>query len=134
MAEKEVSLNTNLYDLNKDMVERTCKAMSASAIKKTLEQVGIPYFSDHIDNKYFMLLCHEWRDYTVFKFPIGGCYQSMFNELQECFKNRGELYSIERTADKEAIEFWVRVPDIDGSWNMRCYYLFPYDNGVIEVG
>lgn len=134
MAEKEVSLNTNLYDLNKDMVEKTCKSMSTSAIKKTLEQVGIPYFSDHIKTTYYMLLCHEWRDYTVFRFPEDVCYQAMFNELQECFKNRGEVFSIERTEDKEAIEIWLRVLDIDGSWNMRCYYLFPYDSGVIEVG
>ena len=136
MAEREVSLGTNLYDLNKGMVEQTCKAMSTSAVKDTLEKVGIPYFSNHMDNKYFMLLCHEARDYTIFRFPNDVCYQSMFNELIECFKNRGSVYSIEKNIE-DAIEIWLKCPitsfNNQEDYEMRCYFLFPYDIGVIEV-
>lgn len=72
---------------------------------------------------YFMLLCKELSDYTVFHInnPENG-----WNEVLELIKDRGTLKAIENKED--SIEFWITNDSIS-----NMFLLFPYDWGVIDV-
>jgi hypothetical protein len=48
----------------------------------------------------------------------------------ECLINVGPVYSIGLTADKGAIEIWVKDTEKDV---LTCMYLFPYDNGIVRI-
>ena len=125
----DVSLGT-LYDFNKQIILKQGKL-----IKYKIE-AAIPeleeWFNWQIDG-YAMLLCRERYDFTVFHL-----YEKMnrnppevaARELIEMLKNRGKILSIEKDSNtiNNAWEIWL---NIDGE--AFAYYLFPYDNAVIEV-
>lgn len=97
----------NLYDLNKDLVEKETKPLTQEelAIKKEM----VHNFLINNEAEYYMLLCNEKKDYTVFNllnmnemFPAEDEVPNIL--IDECLKNRGEIRSIELTANKDAIE------------------------------
>ena len=122
----EVALGT-LYELNKSAMEKE-KRMTNMALNKTLKEME-DFFSK---GSYFMLLCHEQRDYTVFiiNAVTEEAGDNAIQNLKECLINRGEVLSIDYApGDQNAFEIWNR----DDSGEPFCYYLFPYDSAVIEV-
>lgn len=117
-----------LYDMNKQIMQQIgepLKDLQLASIQMKLED----WFNWQIDG-YAMLLCHERRDYTLFHL-----YQKAnknppavaAKELILCLKNRGEILSVEEDSNK-AWEIWLRIDN-----ESYCYYLFNYDEGVIEV-
>lgn len=132
--EKEIDLGTNLYDMNKKLVEQYEKKMSEKTLKKITNKTIIPFFTRMLDNhKYFMLLCNDAKDYTVFNILelTDNSKNIITQELIDCFKTRGDVYSIEEAhQDKNALEIWIKS---FADSEMRCYYLFAYDFGVIEI-
>lgn len=121
----------NLYDLNKDLVEKETKPLTQEelAIKKEM----VHNFLISSEAEYYMLLCNEKKDYTVFNllnmnemFPAKDEVPNIL--IDECLKNRGEIRSIELTTHKDAIEIWLVI-----NKKAYCYYFFDYTNGVIEV-
>ena len=117
----EVSMG-NLYDLNKSAMQNE-KALSSSALRNKLDEIKNYFFK----KGYFMLLCHERRDYTVFNITELNKIGIAKKDLKECLINRGEILSIDRTEDGVAYEIWMRIDE-----EIFVYYLFPYDMGVIE--
>ena len=79
------------------------------------------------DKIYWMLLCRERNDYTIF------CIEHDVNELAsaitECLTNRGHVLDITRQNDGN-YEIWIR--DFDTNENV-VYYLFDYNNAIVEV-
>ena len=126
MSESKMTLGT-LYDFNKQLMSQA-KELRRIDFKDSLNQ--IKDFIKEKDNKYFMLLCKERSDYTVFVlFKNEDFDRQIFKkELSECLTNRGQILSIEKTKDKQAYEIWIKVDE-----EAFVYYLFPYDLGVIEV-
>lgn len=127
---KETNINLgNMYDMNKqimDQVATTINPIELYPYQKKIED----WFNWKIDS-YAMLLCHERRDYTVFHLyekqnPNPPALAAQ--ELIGCLLDRGDVLSIEETEDKQAWEIWLRIDK-----ESFCYYLFPYDNAVIEV-
>lgn len=117
----------NLYEVNKQMVEQTDKPLTHPEL--AVKQEDLENFFEEKVQKYAMLLCHEQRDYTVFnldKTSITAPYTAA-SEVLGCCTDRGKVYSIEETEDKVAYEIWIKEED-----GMYCYYLFPYDQAVIE--
>ncbi|MGN0992855.1 MAG: hypothetical protein ACI4PE_02945 [Bacilli bacterium] len=120
-----------LYDLNKQLVETKEKVISPYKLnekKKIIKQ----FITESKDN-YFMLLCNEQRDYTLFNILNSDKNENKLNELSnvlvdECLKNRGEIKGIDLTQSKDAIEIWISI-----SGESFCYYFFPYNAGVVEV-
>lgn len=87
------------------------------------------WFNMEIDC-YAMLLCHDRRDFTIFHMyerenPNPPALAA--KELLICLTNRGEVLSIDATEDK-AWEIWLKIDN-----KPYCYYLFKYDEAVIEV-
>lgn len=127
---KETNINLgNMYDMNKqimDQVATTINPIELYPYQKKIED----WFNWKIDS-YAMLLCHERRDYTVFHLyekqnPNPPALAAQ--ELIGCLLDRGDVLSIEETEDKQAWEIWLKIDK-----ESFCYYLFPYDNAVIEV-
>ena len=117
----------NLYDVNKNLVENYEKPLSPTALREKLKMVK-QYILSH--NHYFMLLCHEKRDYTLFRQEVNHSTKAemMIAELKECLENRGKIKGIDKTQDGAAIEIWI-----SSEGESSCYYFFPYDSGVIEI-
>ena len=116
----EVALGT-LYELNKSAMEKEKKMINTN-INKTLKEME-DFFSK---GSYFMLLCHEQRDYTVFYLTTENKIKNATEDLKLCLQNRGEILSMDPTEDGIAYEIWIR--NIKGVF---AYYLFPYDEAVL---
>lgn len=130
--EAEVSMGS-LYDINKQLISNYAK-MDDEKIKDKLVLVK-DWVSESIDQHYFMLLCHERRDYTLFNAQKTeqGNYtinqlNMITNDLLECLQNRGSLLSMDLQEDN-TWEFWIKEP-IDNK--CYAYYFFPYGAAVLE--
>ena len=110
----EVGLGT-LYDMNKAIIEQQGR-MSKTAFKDKLNGLVTDFFKA-TDNTYYMMLCNEQRDYTVFRISEFEVISKAVQELKECIENRGAVMSIEK--DKNgAIEIWIK--DMSDEQNY-CY-------------
>ena len=124
----------SLYEMNKQLSANESK-LGAAARKKAYDEVRF-WFRDKI-KEYAMLLCHDRRDYTLFRVIESPAEAA--TALFECIDNRGELISIEKTED-DAIEIWIRIKVYEKNDEETlienkedyCYYLFCYDFAVIE--
>lgn len=115
-----------LYDMNKQIMKdrKPLSHLELAAIQPKIED----WFNMIIDT-YAMLLCHDLRDYTIFHLyenqnPNPPAVAA--KELLICLKNRGEILSMDLNKDK-AWEIWLKIND-----KPYCYYLFRYDDAVIE--
>lgn len=125
----DISLGT-LYDVNKNLVLKNEIKLTDGVLNSKKEI--ITNFMRQINNAYYMLLCNEKKDYTVFKMNDKDSDDSIREIVSilvdECLKNRGEIRGIDLTKDKDAIEIWLIIED-----EAYCYYFFPYDAAIIEV-
>lgn len=124
-----ITLGTT-YDINKNLVEKYETQLTKEEIEKKKEVI-LDFLEKKENNFYFMLLCHEQRDYTLFNFiDYKGKDTDLIciNEMLECLQNRGNIKGIDITKDNQAIEIWIS----NGNESF-VYYFFPYDNGVIEI-
>jgi hypothetical protein len=123
----------NLYDVNKQLMDKE-PAIDA----ETLWQKGQAleaWLTEHFTQKYFMLLCHERRDYTVFnvdktnlitKPDLLRC-RCMREDIIECMTNRGTLLALD-LQEAGGWELWIRTEENE----IYAYYLFPYGAAVLE--
>ena len=125
----DISLGT-LYDVNKNLVLKNEIELTDGVLNSKKEI--ITNFMRQINNTYYMLLCNERKDYTVFKMNDKDNDDSIREIVSilvdECLRNRGEIRGIDLTKDKNAIEIWLIIED-----EAYCYYFFPYDAAIIEV-
>ena len=120
----------NLYEFNKNAMSQF-EPMDAIKFNRMLNSVADTMIDacDNCDKHYWMLLCHDRRDFTLFNIIAASALNSIINEIKPTLINRGQILDIELQPDG-AYEIWIR--DFDTKENF-AYYLFPYDNGVIEV-
>ncbi len=88
----------NLYDLNKSLVEKNEKELTATEIE-IKKQLLIDFINKSL-YCYYMLLCHERRDYTIFEYKDNHKAMEKTSKLvnilvDECLKNRGEIRGID---------------------------------------
>lgn len=125
----ELSLGT-LYDMNKTLVRDAEITLSESVLNSKKEVVK--NFISKTCNNYYMLLCNERKDYTIFniseKFQKEKLYETTNILIDECLKNRGEIRGIDLTKAQDAIEIWMVIEN-----EAYVYYFFPYDAAIIEV-
>lgn len=116
-----------LYDINKqayaqlsDMTQEQFREAAAS-VYKALDK----------NASYFMLLCKEKSDYTVFKITdMDEDYSKMWNEILDILENRGYTMKDISPRDDHNIEYWVQDKETK---ECSMYMLFSYDWGVIEL-
>lgn len=122
----EISIG-NIYDINKQAMIFE-KPLKNFEIEDKMRE--IKSFLNNCNDKYYMLLCRERYDFTIFAFNNYKRKEDLDNgskDLQECLENRGIIYSIDLTESKNAYEIWLKIDN-----KFYIYYLFPYDQGVLE--
>lgn len=80
---------------------------------------------------YFMLLCRERNDYTIFNFKDKDMKDYFKDAIKDCIYNRGKPVDIGLAEDGAAFELWLKFPNEDN--RVHCYYFFPCDNCIIEI-
>lgn len=111
-----------MYEIVKQMVAKE-KPMDAIKFNKTINEVA----NKMLDHTYWMLLCRERNDYTVFYTPT-KYGKVITKELIPTLRNRGQVLIIEEQPDG-AFEIWIRDPKTKENF---AYYLFNYEQGVVE--
>lgn len=120
----EVTLG-NMYEINKQYYAQQ-EPLTEDEIANRIN--GIAEWFDSQMGKYFMLLCNERKDYTIFNLnqKTKEKYQAAAADVIDCMRNRGIILDVELQEDG-AFEIWIK----DGEESF-VYYFFPYDIGVIE--
>lgn len=113
----------NLYDFNKTLIKHE-SPITPEELDIAILELEKFFQKAHT---YSMLLCHEERDYTLFRVLPHTFLTPVAYDVIDCLKNRGTVISIE-TLDDGCIEAWIKKADEQ----CYCYYLFPYDNGVLD--
>ena len=133
----DFSLGT-FYDMNKAMLN-TKQEGSGEYTFKPLTHVELAAAQQKIEDflnwkcdSYAMLYCRERSDITIFHMYVKEKQNQnppavAASECIECCMDRGDIISIEEQEDGN-YEIWIRIND-----DTYAYYLFPYDNAVIEV-
>lgn len=125
--EKKIAVST-LYEINKSLVKQNEVKLSKDVLNNKKEI--IKNFVNQTNNNYYMLLCNERKDYTIFdlwSIKLDDLMKLVNCLIDECLIPRGEIRGIDLTKDKQAIEIWMIIDN-----EAYVYYFFPYDNGVIE--
>jgi hypothetical protein len=111
-----------LYDMSKQIVSNE-PPMDAILFNQKISEVSL----DMLTKDYWMLLCRERNDFTVFR-TIDGSKKKISKELIPTLHNRGQVIFIDKQKDG-AYEIWIR--DIKTNENF-AYYLFNYSSAVID--
>ena len=124
---QNINLGATLYEANKQLIKQTAKDMNHLELAAKQQQLE-DWFNMEIDC-YAMLLCNDRRDYTIFHLyenqnPNPQAIAAA--ECLGCLTDRGKILSMDLNKDK-AWEIWLKIED-----EPYCYYLFCYDNAVIE--
>ena len=115
------------YEINKNLVEKYEKELTTKELQN--KKTEIINFIQETEGQYYMLLCNDKKDYTIFNILNKNNIKEMTNILvDECLTNRGIIKGIDLTKDKCAIEIWLSIEN-----EAFCYYFFKYDDAVIEI-
>ena len=113
----------SLYEYSKQIVANEVP-MDPILFNKKMIEVSM----DMVEHTYMMLLCHDRRDYTIFHIANAD-KKIAANEISETLYNRGKILLVDKQKDG-SWEIWIRDSLTDENF---AYYLFPYDDGVVEV-
>ena len=95
-----------LYELNRSIIEQQ-GIIKEEDIARAMND--IKYLVTSTDNKCYMLYGKEIGYFTLFmRVSYNWEIESLDLAVMECLINVGPIYSIELTAEKEAIEIWVK--------------------------
>jgi hypothetical protein len=127
------SLSTgSLYELNQQAYDRV---FPLNKTELRIQLANIYEWTREQRCKYTMLLCHDRRDYTIFRYKTDEdkkYYDGAFRDLQECLENRGKILDIQYLQDQDAWEIWVRVFEDKGHQNYM-YMFFNAEGFIVEV-
>lgn len=113
----------SLYEYSKQVVANEVP-MDPILFNKKMIEVSM----DMVEHTYMMLLCHDRRDYTIFHITNTD-KKIAAKEISETLYNRGKILLVDKQKDG-SWEIWIRDSLTDENF---AYYLFPYDDGVVEV-
>lgn len=122
-----VSSQMTVYDFNK-MMYAQMPAISQDRLDKGIKDINRLYA--RTSDSYYMLLCKEESYYTLFLEKSAGKLGYIVTEVM---KELGEIKSIDPTDNEDAIEIWLtwNKENDDEVSRTSCFYLFPYERGVI---
>ena len=126
--EKEVSLGT-LYNLNKTAILKE-KTLKDFEIKDKIRKIKDNFIVEkgYYSNSYYVLLCREKYDFTVFRFNKANNEEPFEIAFYDCLTNRGDIKSIDFVDN--AVEIWIVDREKKEAF---VYYFFSYNKGVLEV-
>lgn len=129
---KEATISAGtLYEMNQQLMANE-PTIAEVAAQKAEEDIS-NFFAQYAHQKYFMLLCKEQSDYTVFNLEHYNATTntSATEDCIEILRERGKWLAAVPQEDEsgiaKSVEFWVKIDDIP-----HAYYLFPYGQAVLE--
>ena len=122
MAEVEID---TLYGINKQLYKKINP--NKNNINMQLNALEI-WFSALLNNKYFMLLCRERNDYTIFH--IKSDYKKAISELREVLESRGTILDMVYSEEFKLYECWIKDYEDE---EVFMYAFFPCDDWVINI-
>ena len=122
----EINLG-NLYDFNKEAMKNE-KPLDFIQFNVKTNEIAQDIWECE-ETQYWMLLCHDRRDYTLFNVIAAANSEPIVKELRPTLTNRGQILAIDKQPDG-AWEIWIRDSETEENF---AYYLFQYNNGVIEI-
>ncbi len=120
-----ISMGT-LYSLNRTLIARR-DPMTEQDLQTKASEIGA-WFSANLKNHYYMLLCRERSDYTIFRI-IDAHYYEITQELLEVITGRGDVLAIDYSHEQGYYEIWIRIDDEEEPY---LFILFDCDFMVIE--
>ena len=123
----DVSMGT-LYDLNKEAYNKVMP-YNLSDLNEHLEELYLWTLNN--GSKYFMLLCKERNDYTIFNFSEltdKKYHYGITVDLKECLQNRGVILDIRYIVDNDCWEIWLR-----SAGENFMFMFFECNDFIIEV-
>ena len=119
---EDSGINIGLYDMNKQIIAQLPVLNDFTKAIADVRDLHGKYW-----NEYYMMYGKEISYFTLFKV----CGMNEFGQdVIDCCANIGAIKAMDMTEAADAIEIWVQ-PD---NGEPTCLYLFPYDNGVVQVG
>lgn len=120
----EIDSGLTLYDMNKEAYKQE-KPLDVIALRVKINQMWTDIMNRGNDHLYWMLLCKERDDYTVFiPLTLDGISEDMF----EALNNRGQVLDVDKLEDGN-YEIWIR----DENQENFVYYLFDYSYGICKA-
>lgn len=121
------TINTGItvYEMNKNIIVQM-KPANEEKIKE-IKKEFIEFEERYKGNKYFMLLCKDYNYYTIFHKTGTFVYKNFAIAVLDILSELGDLIIASITTDKTAVEIWVKINE-----EAYCFYLFPYDKGIVE--
>ena len=116
----------NLYEFNKINMAQI-EPVDAIWFNKHCSEVAKEILTH--PSQYWMLLCRERYDITIFNLLSPKSEENLSKELRGALNNRGEIIDFTKREDNN-YEIWIR--DFTTKENF-VYYLFDYSEGVIET-
>lgn len=125
----EISLG-NFYEINKELMKNE-PVLDIILFNKKIQEIAEEMKTNFLngDNHYWMLLCNDRKDYTVFNIISMENIITIENELRPTLKNRGDILSIDKKGN-DCWEIWIRNEHNKENF---VYYLFKYNDGIIEI-
>lgn len=116
-----------LYELNRSIIEQQ-GILDTDTLAEKFKLIDV--FAVNTKNDFYMLYGREMNYFTVFAKHEKWELETLSLGVAECLANIGSVYSIEVTAEQDAIEIWIKDTQQD---LVTCMYLFPYDNGIVRI-
>ena len=129
--EEAPKVEVSLYELNQMMIAQMPDMHPEQMKENFLNWFNGKDGDGYRYNNYFMLLCNDNNYYTLFHLDWDGSeYDELFwQNLCEVFECVGPVKIMEEDTNG-AFSIWANWLD-KGIYH--CFYLFPYDKGVVEV-
>lgn len=118
----------SLYELNKITMAQL-PPQPKKKLQKQLVSIGTWFSVAEKDKRWFMLLCREKADYTVFHITSDN-YTQAVEDLKLCINNRGKLMVIDYLHSEDAYEIWIKDTK---TGEVFLYMLFNCTPMIIEV-
>lgn len=125
----------SLYEMNQGIVAGL-KTMTGKEVTKVAKEAMTDFLEHVAENfdmvdqpKYYMFLCNELNYYTLFSLAIPDVSKFFVEEFIDLIQSLGNIKAIEPDTNG-ALAVWV---DWANKGECHCFYLFPYDKGVVEV-
>lgn len=121
MSENELSIS--LYQLNKQAYSQV-KPLHSIALNVCIKEMILDIMSR--SNGYWMLLCKDREDYTVFHLIT---VEGIIKDMRESLINRGKVLDVRKQQDGN-YEIWIRDNETEENF---AYYFFDYNFGIVEA-
>lgn len=115
----------NLYNLNQCLIAAEPDLPQVVIDRKIKELNKI---INENDFKYYLLLNNELKYYTFFVKSEAG--ENFGEVVFELLNEMGKIKSYEYNEETKCVEIWIKNSMESLAW---VFYLFPYDQGTIEV-